>query len=107
MRECAFCPEQVDTDDEANYVEVTSWVNGPKLDGPKLRQQTGRVAHQRCIDNMVHGQAPDQPDLFHDEPKVTLKICDHETADGACNKPIVGDRCEYWRDHLDEDIVLD
>ena len=105
---CTFCPEVVDTDDDANYVEVTSWVNGPKLDGPKLRTQSGRVAHQRCIDNLVRGQSVDQPDLFEDvKPvRVTVRTCEKETASGMCGKPIVGDRCEYWRDHLDDSGTL-
>jgi hypothetical protein len=66
MRPCDFCDQPVDTDDTDNYVQVTSWVSGPKLDGPKLRLQTGRVAHKDCVDRVVAGQAPgdEQPDLF-------------------------------------------
>jgi hypothetical protein len=84
MRQCAFdCGQPVDTDDEDNYVEVTSWVNGPKLDGPKLRQQTGRVAHKTCVDKVVHGQAPDQPDLFDEvEPHKPEPVEDLGTAMG-------------------------
>jgi hypothetical protein len=67
MMQCAFCPEQVDETNPENYHEVTSWVSGPKLDGPKLREQSGRVAHKKCIDNLVHGQAADQPELFEEE----------------------------------------
>lgn len=66
MNTCAFCPEPVSDDDQDAYREVVSWVHGPKLDGPKLREQTGRVAHKHCIDNLVAGQAPDQPELFED-----------------------------------------
>lgn len=108
MRDCAFCPHSVDTDDPDNYVEVSSWVNGPKLDGPKLRIQTGRVAHKDCVDRAVAGQAPadEQPDLFESPPKITVRICDEETDHGACNKPIVGERCEYWRDHINEPSSL-
>lgn len=78
MRECALgCGELVDTDNSDNYVEVTSWVNGPKLDGPKLRQQTGRVAHADCVHRVEHGQAPDQPDLFDDkEAAIRLEVDD-------------------------------
>lgn len=64
---CVFCHQPVDLDDSENYREVLSWVNGPKLDGPVLREQTGRVAHKKCVDNMVHGQAADQPELFSEE----------------------------------------
>jgi hypothetical protein len=62
--QCYFCNKEVDQDDEDNYREVSSWVNGPKLDGPKLRSQTGNVAHKDCVDKLVHGQAPDQEGLF-------------------------------------------
>lgn len=62
--DCFFCEIHVDLDNDENYREVMSWVNGPKLDGPVLRQQSGRVAHKKCIDNIVAGQAADQPELF-------------------------------------------
>jgi hypothetical protein len=89
--------------DENNYVEVGSWVNGPKLDGPKLRVQTGRVAHKSCIDATIAGQAVDQPELdFLEVQAVPVKYCEKETAHGACNHVLVGERCEYWRDHVDE-----
>lgn len=64
MKQCAFCPNQVIEGNPENYYEVTSWVHGPKLDGPIMRERTGRVAHKKCIDNLAHGQAPDQPELF-------------------------------------------
>lgn len=67
MATCVFCPEPLDLDDESNYREVKSWVTGPKLDGPVLREQTGYVAHKKCIEALMHGQAPDQPVLFEEE----------------------------------------
>lgn len=66
MSLCDFCSKEVNLDDEENYHEVTSWVNGPKLDGPKLRERTGNVAHKSCIDKILAGQAPDQEGLFDD-----------------------------------------
>lgn len=63
---CAVCGLDVDVDDPETYHEVKSWVNGPKLDGPKMREQTGEMAHKKCIDLMVAGQAPDQPTLLDD-----------------------------------------
>lgn len=69
MATCAFCPVVVDEENSENYREVSSWVNGPKLDGPKLRDQTGRVAHKHCVENITLGQAPDQPELFDTEDK--------------------------------------
>lgn len=67
MASCAFCPEPLDADDVTVYHEVKSWVTGPKLDGPVLREQTGVLAHKSCIENLMHGQAPDQPVLFDEE----------------------------------------
>lgn len=64
---CFFCDEPANLDDDQTYREVLSWVNGPKLDGPKLREQTGRVAHKDCVDKIVKGQHPSQEGIF-DEP---------------------------------------
>lgn len=71
MNICAFCFQPVADDDPNQYRQVSSWVHGPKLDGPKLREQTGAVAHGHCVENLVHGQAADQPELFEEEPLVT------------------------------------
>lgn len=80
MTRCHFCAEPVSDDDETAYREVTSWVHGPKLDGPILREQTGRVAHKTCIDKVAHGQAADQPELF---PEVLAE-------DGGLTDPDLG-----------------
>jgi len=60
---CALCGQRCNFEDPDTYHEVTSWVHGPKLDGPKLRQHTGNIAHKACIDATVAGQAVDQPTL--------------------------------------------
>lgn len=74
MRACQFCGNPVDTDDTDNYVEVKSWVNGPKLDGPKLRRQTGSVAHMTCVNMIEAGQDPEtQEDLFTPDAPVKLE----------------------------------
>ena len=65
---CGKCGLDIDPSDETNYHEVTSWVSGPKLDGPVLREQTGWLAHKKCIENLIAGQAPDQPELKLPEP---------------------------------------
>lgn len=64
---CPLCsltiaPEQLD-DPDAIYREVKSWVTGPKLQNPVLREQTGNVAHAVCIKKLLEGQAPDQKPL--------------------------------------------
>lgn len=103
---CALCGNPVNMENDENYRQVTSWVTGPKLDSPVLREQSGRVAHKKCIDHLVHGQAPDQPELeFTDEPGKIIKLtganslheavtgvvrCDAEaqrgTGTGRCNQ---------------------
>lgn len=61
---CAFCNRAVDPDDPTNYRQVTSWVHGPKMDGPVLREQTGRVAHELCVQKVKDGIAPETEPLF-------------------------------------------
>lgn len=63
--DCAFCgrPVEEGREDEV-YREVKSWVTGPKLDHPVMREQTGRVAHASCIRKLKEGQAPDQEELL-------------------------------------------
>jgi hypothetical protein len=76
MSICFFCEkaEPVNTDDPETYHEAISWVNGPKKDGPVLRTLTGRVAHKTCVDKVIHGQAPDQPELFEDTESFSSKM---------------------------------
>jgi hypothetical protein len=92
MKKCAFCPRPVNEDDEFEYREVSSWVNGPKLDGPKLREQTGRVAHYDCVMNLVHGQAPDQGGLFELGEEKPAPRCEAQavkgTGTGICDTPL-------------------
>lgn len=87
---CFFCKKDVDLDDEETFREVKSWVNGPKLDGPVLREQTGAVAHPNCIELILHGQSPDQPFLF-DEEKPAAR-CEAQavkgTGTGICDTPL-------------------
>lgn len=63
-RTCAFCGHRADPDDPDNFREVVSWVHGRKLDGPVLREQTGRVAHAECVEKVRAGQSPDQEKLL-------------------------------------------
>jgi len=64
---CCLCfevltPEEVD-DPDATYREVSSWVTGPKSQSPVLREQTGKIAHAKCINKVIDGQSPDQEPL--------------------------------------------
>lgn len=81
MNACSFCEQPVDIENENTYREVSSWVNGPKLDGPKLREQTGRFAHPHCVENLVAGQSVDQPELFDE---VNIDIAHVVWSDGKC-----------------------
>jgi len=64
---CSFCHEgfTVEELDDPNltYIEVASWVTGPKLQSPVMREQTGRRAHKSCIDKALDGEAADQQPL--------------------------------------------
>lgn len=61
---CSMCREKFFSgekdDPDAIYVEVSSWVTGPKLQSPVLRSHTGRYAHSRCVQKVLDGEAPDQ-----------------------------------------------
>jgi len=61
---CAFCHKPVEADDPTVHREVISWVSGPKLDSPVLREQTGRLACESCIHKLKLGQAVDQEPLI-------------------------------------------
>lgn len=64
MKECsAGCGKLVDLDAADTHVEVTGWVHGPKKNGLRLAEDTGRVAHGECIELLLAGQSPDQPEL--------------------------------------------
>lgn len=91
MATCTFCEQPVDENDKDTYREVSSWVSGPKLDGPKLREQTGRVAHKHCVENLAHGQAPDQPLLITDEPGHVWKI----TGPNSLHEALTKDEAEF------------
>lgn len=64
---CALnCGNPVNPHDIGVWKEVTGFVGGPKKDSMRLRTETGRHAHQQCVEKAQRGQAPDQPSL--DEP---------------------------------------
>lgn len=63
---CRFCDKRLEVDDPTIYREVKSWVTGPKLDSPVLREQTGGLACRACIKKLVAGQAVDQEPLIPD-----------------------------------------
>lgn len=64
---CYFCGDECSREDETTYFQVTSWVHGKKLDSPTMREQTGNIAHRKCILKVEAGQAPDQPELLNED----------------------------------------
>lgn len=64
--ECPLCKQPIEVHDPRNWKEVTGWVGGPKKDSMRLRQDTGRVAHDDCVQKLQAGQAVDQPDIFEE-----------------------------------------
>jgi hypothetical protein len=61
---CQFCGKKVDKDNPDNWHALYGWVHGTKKDGLTLRNYTGALAHDECIQKANKGQAPDQPELF-------------------------------------------
>lgn len=72
--ECALgCGKPVNPHDLQTWHEITAWVGGPKKDHSRLRDYTGRVAHNHCVGKLQQGQAVDQPDLFAKAKRVPKK----------------------------------
>ena len=62
---CALgCGLPVNPFDEGVWKEVVGFVGGPHKDGMCLRTDTGKFAHNSCIQKAKMGQTPDQPDIF-------------------------------------------
>lgn len=60
---CTLCGEPLNPYDTGVWKEVVGWVGGPRKDSMRLRHDTGRHAHDRCVAKVAAGQAPDQPGL--------------------------------------------
>ncbi len=67
MNLCSFCGMTVDSGQPHTWKEVRGWVRGPKKDSMTLREDTGRYAHEFCINKAREGQSSDQPELFDDD----------------------------------------
>lgn len=60
---CPLCKQGVDKDEPTTYKEVKGWVGGPRKDSMRLREDTGRYAHEACVKKIASGQAIDQPTI--------------------------------------------
>lgn len=62
---CALgCGRPVNPHDLGTWKEVTGFVGGPRKDSMRLRQDTGRVAHNSCVEKVNAGQDIFQEDIF-------------------------------------------
>ena len=67
--ECALgCGLPVNPHDAGTWKEVAGFVGGPRKDSMRLRSDTGRYAHDHCVEALNQGQAVDQPSIL-DEPE--------------------------------------
>ena len=64
---CGLCGFIVDKNALDTWKEVKGWVGGPRKDSMRLREDTGRYAHNECVAKVQQGQAVDQDNLF-DQP---------------------------------------
>lgn len=63
--DCALgCGKPVNPHDIGSWKQVTGWVGGPRKDSMRLREDTGKYAHNHCVQKLQEGQAVDQPSLF-------------------------------------------
>lgn len=69
---CTFCKGPVNPHDQSTWKKVSGWVHGPRKDSMTLRQDTGEYAHSHCVEKAKAGQPVDQPDLFGDDPGITV-----------------------------------
>jgi len=64
---CDLCGGPCNPYDESSYKQVAGWVHGKKSDSMTLREETGKVAHEKCILKAKAGIAPDDADLFEEQ----------------------------------------
>lgn len=82
---CGLCGEAVDLDAPDTHLEVSGWVHGPKKNGLRLSENTGRAAHGACVEKALAGQAPDQETLPFDEEPVAPQMPNLLSKAGVCN----------------------
>lgn len=63
---CDLCDEPV-TVIVGSYFEVTGWEQVREKGGANKiakRKRTGKIAHKRCMEDLIAGNSPDQGHLF-------------------------------------------
>lgn len=63
---CGLCGGPIDKNQKDSWKQVVGWVGGPRKDSMRLREDTGRYAHDYCVEKVQAGQAPDQESMFDD-----------------------------------------
>lgn len=63
---CALCHKDLNPHDLGIWKQVTGWVGGPKKDSMRLRDDTGKYAHDGCVQKLSAGQPVDQPSMFEE-----------------------------------------
>lgn len=61
---CELCHKDIDRHSPATWKQVIGWVGGPRKDSMRLRENTGKFAHDACVAKVQIGQTVDQPDLW-------------------------------------------
>jgi hypothetical protein len=64
---CILCKMYVDKNDPSSWKQVKGLVGGPKKDSMRLREDTGKFAHDECVKKVSYGQAADQPSIFESD----------------------------------------
>ncbi len=64
MEPCVLCGQSLTPNHPDTWKQVTGFVGGPKKDSMRLREDTGRYAHDDCVKLAQSGQDPSQPSLF-------------------------------------------
>lgn len=94
--ECALgCGKPINPHDLGTWKEVTGWVGGPRKDSMRLREDTGRYAHDACVAKVQSGQAVDQPEIFD--------VNDSEQANAEAYRKMRDEDVKDLENFLDED----
>ena len=64
QNKCELCGKDIDRHSPATWKQVIGWVGGPRKDSMRLRENTGKYAHDACVAKIQKGQVVDQPDLW-------------------------------------------
>lgn len=64
--DCEYCGEPV-TAIVGSYFEISGWEQVREKGGANKiakRKRTGKIAHKRCMEDLIAGNSPDQGTMF-------------------------------------------